>query len=206
MSATFSTKRKSSISFIAKISILGALSCILMLFEFPIPIAPPFYELDFSEVVVLIGGFALGSGAAVCIEGLKILLNLLLNGTITMGIGELANFLIGCSLVLPATILYQKHKTRKMALLGLLIGVLSMTLVAALINYFVLIPAYAFFLSPAITLDKIISMGQVIFPSINSLSMVILLCVIPFNLIKGILVSTIVLFSYKKIAPLLKKN
>ena len=59
MSATFSTKRKSSISFIAKISILGALSCILMLFEFPIPIAPPFYELDFSEVVVLIGGFAL---------------------------------------------------------------------------------------------------------------------------------------------------
>ena len=65
MSATFSTKRKSSISFIAKISILGALSCILMLFEFPIPIAPPFYELDFSEVVVLIGGFALGPGAAV---------------------------------------------------------------------------------------------------------------------------------------------
>ena len=58
-----------------------------MLFEFPIPIAPPFYELDFSEVVVLIGGFALGPGAAVCIEGLKILLNLLLNGTITMGIG-----------------------------------------------------------------------------------------------------------------------
>ena len=155
---------------------------------------------------MLKGGFALGPGAAVCIEGLKILLNLLLNGTITMGIGELANFLIGCSLVLPATILYQKHKTRKMALLGLLIGVLSMTLVAALINYFVLIPAYAFFLSPAITLDKIISMGQVIFPSINSLSMVILLCVIPFNLIKGILVSTIVLFSYKKIAPLLKKN
>lgn len=206
MSTKFSTKSNSNISFIAKIGILGALSCIIMLFEFPIPIAPPFYELDFSEVVVLIGGFALGPGAAVCIEGLKILLNILLNGTVTMGVGELANFIIGCSFVLPATILYWKRKTRKTALLGLFIGILVMTIVASLVNYFILIPAYVFFLSPAMTLDKIISMGQVIFPSIDSLSMLVLLCVIPFNLIKGILVSTIVSFSYKKIAPLLKNK
>lgn len=206
MSTKFSTKSNSNITFIAKIGILGALSCIIMLFEFPIPIAPPFYELDFSEVVVLIGGFALGPGAAVCIEGLKILLNILLNGTVTMGVGEVANFIIGCSFVLPATILYWKRKTRKTALLGLFIGILVMTIVASLVNYFILIPAYVFFLSPAMTLDKIINMGQVIFPSIDSLSMLVLLCVIPFNLIKGILVSTIVSFSYKKIAPLLKNK
>lgn len=206
MSTKFSTKSNSNITFIAKIGILGALSCIIMLFEFPIPIAPPFYELDFSEVVVLIGGFALGPGAAVCIEGLKILLNILLNGTVTMGVGEVANFVIGCSFVLPATILYWKRKTRKTALLGLFIGILVMTIVASLVNYFILIPAYVFFLSPAMTLDKIINMGQVIFPSIDSLSMLVLLCVIPFNLIKGILVSTIVSFSYKKIAPLLKNK
>ena len=87
-----STKKRMNIHTIAKISILSALATILMLFEFPLPIAPPFYEMDFSEVVVLIGGFAMGPWAAVCIEGLKVLLNLILNGTITAGVGELGNF------------------------------------------------------------------------------------------------------------------
>ena len=88
MSVFISTKKKMDAMSIAKISMLGALSCLFMLFQFPLPlIAPPFYQIDFSEVVVLIGGFALGPWAAVCIEGIKILLNFVMNGSTTMGVG-----------------------------------------------------------------------------------------------------------------------
>src|SRR5690606_16298780 len=84
-------------------ALLGAISVVLMLFEVPLWFAPPFYELDFSEVPVLIGAFALGPVAGIIIEMLKILLNLVITGTDTAGVGELANFLIGCSFIVPAS-------------------------------------------------------------------------------------------------------
>ena len=97
------TKSRSRIEYIVKVAMLGALSTILMLFEFPLPfIAPPFYELDFSEVPVLIGTFAMGPMAGVLIELIKVLLNLVINGTITAGVGELANFIMGCAFIIPA--------------------------------------------------------------------------------------------------------
>lgn len=205
MSAYVSTKKQMSIQTIAKVSVLGALACVLMMIQMPLPIAPPFYQLDFSEVVVLIGGFAMGPWAAVGIEGLKIVLNLLLNGTMTMGVGEFANFLIGCALVVPAVLFYQHDKTKKNALIGLIIGTLLMTLVGALVNYFILVPAYAYFMSPALTMDMIIGMGNAIYSNIDGLLGLILLCVVPFNIVKGVLVSSIVFISYKKVAPLLKR-
>ena len=92
-----------------KIAILTAISAIIMLFEFPLPFAPSFYELDLSDSVILMGGFAMGPLAAVVMEFLKNVLNLLLNGTITAGVGELANFINGIAFVLPSSIIY-KHK------------------------------------------------------------------------------------------------
>lgn len=203
MSAYVSTKNRMNIHAITKISILGALSFILMMFEFPLPIAPTFYQLDFSEVVVLIGGFALGPWAAVCIEGLKVILNLMINGTITAGVGEFANFLIGCSLVLPAVFIYQKDKSKKHALIGLCLGVVLMTIVGAILNYFVLIPAYTMFAK--IPLDVILTMGKAVNSNIDGLFALIMICVVPFNLIKGIMVSAVVFLCYKKISPLLKR-
>lgn len=198
-----STKKRMNIHTIAKISILSALATILMLFEFPLPIAPPFYEMDFSEVVVLIGGFAMGPWAAVCIEGLKVLLNLILNGTITAGVGELGNFLVGCSFILPAVCIYQKKKSKKNAMIGLMIGTLCMAVVGALVNYYMLIPAFIAFAD--YPLDAILSAGSAIYPSIDSLFPLIVLCVVPFNLIKGLLSGTIVFLLYKKVSPLLHK-
>ena len=95
----------------AKVGVLSAMATVLMLFEFPLPIAPSFYELDFSEVAVLIGSFALGPLAGVLIEFIKILINLLINGTDTLFVGELANFLMGCAFVLPAALVYCRKKT-----------------------------------------------------------------------------------------------
>ena len=91
MSEILSTKTKKSIStvMIAKIAMLGALAAVVMFFEVPIPFVPPFYKLGFDEVIVMIGGFAFGPMAAAAIEAVKILLNFLMNGTDTGGIGEL---------------------------------------------------------------------------------------------------------------------
>ena len=203
MSSYVSTKSRMDIHMITKISILGALSFILMMLQFPMPIAPAFYQLDFSEVIVLIGGFALGPWAAVCIEGLKIILNLIINGTMTMGVGEIANFLIGCAFVLPAILIYRKEKTKKHAFVGLLVGIVCMTLMGIVMNYFVLIPAYTAFAN--IPLATILSMGNAINSSINGLWGLILICVVPFNIVKGVLVSAIVALCYKKVSPVLKR-
>ena len=188
---------------IAKIAILAAIAFVLMLLEFPLPFAPSFYKLDFSEVAVLMGGFAMGPWAAVVIEALKVLLNLLFNGTITMGVGELANFLIGCALVVPASWMYAHNKTRANAIKGMVAGTLCMTLAGVLLNIFVLIPAYVAF--AGLSLDVIVGMGTMIFPAIHDVVSLALICVIPFNLVKGILVSVITALLYKHVSPLLHR-
>lgn len=206
MSAGVSTKsrNKMGVTTIAKVSVLGALAFLVMLFEIPLPFAPSFYKLGFDEVIVLIGGFALGPWAAVCIEGLKIALNLLYNGTITAGTGELSNFLIGLSFVLPATLIYQQEKTRKSACIGLIAGTISMTILGAMINYFIILPAYAYFMK--IPMEGLIAAGTAVNPAINGLLAFVLLASVPFNLLKGVLVSIVVFISYKKVSPILKKQ
>lgn len=204
MSAYVSTKSRMSVHTIAKISILGALAFLVMMFEIPLPFAPAFYKLGFDEVIVLIGGFALGPWAAICIEALKIALNLIIGGTITMGVGELTNFLIGLAFVLPATLIYQREKTRKHALHGLIAGTICMTVLGGLLNYFVMLPAYAYFMN--MPLDQIIAFGHAVNPNINGLLALVLMATTPFNLLKGILCSIVVFLSYKKVSPVIKKQ
>ncbi len=196
------SNRLLSIRNISRIAILSAIAVILMLVDFPLPfIAPPFYKIDLSEIPVLIGGFAMGPMAAVCIEAMKVLLNLLFNGTTTAYVGEAANFLIGVSLVLPAAYLYKKEKTKKGAIKALLCGIVSMALVGGLLNYFVLIPTYVKFYH--LPLETLISMGAAIFPVVSSKFLFVLCCVLPFNLLKGIAVSLVTALVYKRVSPLL---
>ena len=92
----------------------GALAAVLMLFEVPLPfIAPSFYGLDISEVPVLVGTFAMGPVAGAVMEGVKILVKLLLKPTSTGFVGEFANIVIGCSMVVPAGMIYRLRKTKK---------------------------------------------------------------------------------------------
>ncbi len=195
--------RKNKIEWMAKIAMLSATAMVLMLFEFPLPfIAPPFYELDFSEIPVLVGAFALGPAAGIAIEFLKILLNLLINGTITAGVGEFANFLVGVSFILPAAILYRRKRNKKNAIFGMILGSLAMAVFAGLVNALVLIPTYSRMLN--IPMDAIVGMGKCIFPAVDSLSKLVLLCVVPFNLIKAVIVSIITAIIYKPLSPILK--
>ena len=112
-------KNRNKIRTMAQIGMLSAIATVLMLFEIPLPFAPSFYEIDFSEVPILIGSFAMGPLAGAAIELIKILLNFAINGTMTAGVGEIANFLIGCSLVVPAALIYHKKHTRTGAVAGM---------------------------------------------------------------------------------------
>lgn len=197
--ATGATKTR----LLVQIGMLAAVATVLMLFEFPLPfIAPNFYELDFSEVPVLIGSFAMGPLAGACIELIKVLLNLIINGTQTAFVGEFANFVMGCAFVVPAGWLYNRHKTRKQACVGLATGTVTMIITACVVNAFLLLPAYgkAF----GMPVDAFVQMGEAINPAINSLFRFAVLAVAPFNLIKGILVSVVTLLLYKHISRILK--
>ena len=192
--------KKNKIAYMAKIGVLGAVAAVIMLLEFPLPFAPPFYKLDLSESVVLMAGFAMGPMAAVLTELVKILLNLI---TVTALVGEAANFIIGVAFVLPAAFIYKKHKSFGFALLGMGVGSISLVILGALVNYFIMIPAYARFMIP---MDTIINMGTAVNSSIDSLWTLILFATVPFNLLKGVVCSIIATLVYKRVSPILHKE
>lgn len=197
-------KRRIETREIVTIGMLGAIATVLMLFEIPLPFAPPFYEIDFSEVPVLIGCFALGPMAGVLIEFVKILLNFVVNGTATAGVGELANFCIGCSFCIPAGIIYKRKKTKKGAMLGLISGTLIMTFLGCFINAYIMLPTYA--KAFHIPIEGLIEMGTKVNASITDLFTFVMFAVVPFNLLKGVLVSVVVMLVYKKISSIIKRH
>lgn len=196
-------QRKFSTKTLAKIGILSAVAGVVMLLETPLPFAPSFYKLDLSEVPVLIGAFALGPISGITIELIKILLNFVFNGTVTGGIGELGNFLIGCSLVVPAAIVYKKNKSFKSAIIGLAIGIISLCVIGAFLNYFVLLPAYS--AAYGAPIEAFVKMGNAVNKHIVNVETLILYAVVPFNLLKGIMVSVITMLIYKRLSPILHK-
>ena len=197
-----STERIMTTRKIAMIGMLSAIAGILMMIEFPLPFAPSFYELDFSELPVLIGAFAFGPLAGVMIEFCKILIHLLLHGTNTAFVGDLANFVVGCSFVLPASFIYLFKKSKKNALAACIAGTLAMTVVGTWLNAVYLLPKYAQMFG--MPLDSLVAMGTAVNPRINGVTTFVILAVAPFNLLKGALISAATMLIYKKISPLLK--
>lgn len=195
-------KKRLNVRYMVQIGMLGGVATLLMLFEIPLWFAPSFYEIDLSEVAVLVGAFAMGPLAGIMIETIKILLNFILNGTVTAGIGEFANLLLGISLVVPAGILYRRKKTKKGAAAGLLVGTLTMTLIGSLVNAFVLLPVYA--TAFGMPMEALVGMGTAVNPAITGLGTFVLFAVVPFNILKGIVVSVVTLLIYKKLSPILK--
>ncbi|WP_461812714.1 ECF transporter S component [Faecalimonas sp.] len=198
------SRKKVNARTLVSVGMLSAVAIILMQFEIPLPFAPAFYQIDFSEIPVLVGSFALGPLASVAIEFIKVLLNMLISGTTTAGVGDVANFLIGCSFSVPAGIIYQRIRTKKGAFLGMFIGTGCMTILGCLLNAYVLLPVYA--KAFELPINNLIQMGTEVNSSITGLTSFIILAVAPFNLLKGILVSVIVLLIYKKISPIFKNK
>lgn len=177
--------------YIGKIAILSALSFVVMIFEFPIPVFPLFLKIDLSEVPALISAFALGPISGIIIELIKNVLHITFSAT--AGIGELANFIVGAAFVGTAGAIYQRKKTKTTAFISMAAGTAAMVITAALANYYILIPLYRAFLKfpdPRNTL-------------ITDVRTLVMYGIIPFNIIKGVTVSFTVAALYKKVSPVL---
>ena len=197
MKKVFTTKN------LVLMAMFSALAAVLMSWEFPIPfIAPNFYEIDLSEIPILVGSFIMGPVSGVIMEAIKIILKLLIKGTSTAYVGDFANFCIGVCLVVPASIIYQKHKTKKNAFIGMLAGTLFMAVAGVVLNYFVMIPFYvkAF----GMPLEAIIGAGAKIQPLVTNKLSFTIVCVAPFNIVKGIIVSLVTALIYKHISAFVK--
>lgn len=193
---SFTTKK------IAVTGVFSAIAAVLMLVEVVMPFAPSFYKLDLSEIPVLICSFVAGPAAGVMAEFCKIILKLLLKSTSTAFVGELANFAVGCSFILPASILYQFKKTKKIAIIGCAIGTVVLVIFATIFNGIYLLPKFAELYG--MPLDTIIAMGTAINPNIKNVTTFVIFAVAPINLIKGMVVSFVTIIVYKKISVLLR--
>ena len=181
------------------IGVCGAIAAVLHMLDFPLLfLAPEFYKLDFSELPVMLCGFYLGPSAAVFCEVIKILLKLLMKGTSTAFVGDFANFVVGCGLVLPAVIIYHTKKSKQSALWGCVAGTFMLTFVGTFFNAVYLLPKFSQLFG--LPLDTIIAMGTAIRGGVNSVSTFVMLCVAPLNLAKGAMVSVLTMLLYKRVA------
>lgn len=177
-----------------KLSLLSAIAVILMYIDFPVIPIFPWLKIDLSDVPALMGAFAFGPLAGVIIELMKNLLILIVKGTSTGFVGELANFLVGVALVWPAALVYKKNKTKKTAILGMALGMLCIEVVGILANVYLLLPAYGMAMSKA-ELMQYVTVGLIPFNGIKS----ILVCGITYALYKKVSVSIF------KVEPMLDK-
>lgn len=189
---------------IAMIGMFSAIAGVLMLLDFPVPFAPSFYKLDASELPVLICGFAFGPLAGVLTEFVKILINLLLTSTSTAFVGELANFCVGCAMILPATIIYHVKKKKATALIGCITGTLVMTVFGTLFNAVYLLPTFA--VMYGMPIDALIAMGTAINGNITDIYTFVAFSVAPMNLLKGTAISILTFVLYKPLSPILKTS
>lgn len=194
----FSTRK------VAMIGMFSAVAMLLHLFDFALPFAPSFYKLDFSELPILVGTFAFGPAAGVMMEFIKILLKLCVKGTSTAFVGDLANFVIGCSFILPASVIYAFRKNKKTAVIACITGTLVMTVFGTAFNAVYLLPAFSKLYG--IPLESLLAMGSSINPLARQGSILsfVIACVAPLNLIKGASVSIVTLLIYKKLSPIIK--
>ena len=180
MNQTVSQRKIFSPYMLANISILSVIGFIIMLFSITLPFFPTFLSWDLSDLPVLVGTIAFGPVAGIVIAFVKNLIKFVLN-TSTAGIGEFANFIVGVSLVIPMGIAYRYSRSVKGYFIGSTVGVLSTVVVACLLNYFVLIPAFARMFIP---MEAIIGMGTAVNGSVTDLRTLVLFTIAPFNLLK----------------------
>lgn len=173
---------KSNINKTVKVSLLVGVAFILMFIELPIIPIFPWLKMDISDVPALMGAFAFGPLTGILIEFLKVVMHFLLTGSSTGGVGEVANFMIGVSFVAPAAFIYWRNKSKKTAILGMIVGLIAMEVVAIVANIYFLLPVYGMKMAPA-ELMEYVTIG-----------------LLPFNTVKGVVLSVLTYMLYKKIS------
>ena len=192
------TKASSNVRKMTLIGIFAAISTVLMFFELPLPFMPPFLKFDPSGVPILLSSMLFGPSAAISVTLIKDLIHVL--STTTGGVGELADFLILSTFSIVVGVIYHKRSDRKGVLLATIAGTVTCAVVGGLANYYLLIP----FFSKIMPLDAIFTACAEINPAIDGLSAYILFGAVPFNLIKGLLLTVFTFLLYKKMEAFLK--
>lgn len=187
-----------NVRFMAVTAMLSAVAFILMFLDFSVPFVPSFLKMDVSELPALIAAFSMGpvSGVIVCL--IKNLLHLTI--TSTGGVGELCNFLLGVSFVIPAGMIYKAKKTKGGALIGAFAGAVIMGLFSIPLNYFLTYPVYYNFMPE----EVILGLYQAIIPSMKSIMQCLVCFNMPFTIVKGLISVIITLFVYKPLSPIIK--
>ena len=197
-------KRMSDTHYITYTAIFACMAGVLMLVEIPLFFAPGFYKMDLSELPIMICTFYLGPVAGVVAELIEVCIKLLLKGTSTAFVGDFANFAVGCSFVLPASVVYHANPSRRSALTGMIVGTLVMTVFGSAFNAIYLLPKFAVLFG--MPLDVIVGMGTKVNSAITSVPTLVLFAVVPFNLLKGVVVSLLTFLLYKRISPILHRG
>lgn len=187
---------------IAFVGLMGALSAILMLLRFPIPFMPPFMSFDLSGVMEMLGGYMFGPGAAFGIILVKILLQLVLQGSLSLGTGEIQNLILSSCYVLPAVLLYYKRKTKKRAVAGMAVSTVFVAVVAIFTNLYMIIPFYANLMGK--TMEDFVAMCTAVNPMMKDALTMAVFGIVPFNLIKYGATSVVTFLVYKKLSGFIK--
>ena len=194
-----STTRGSRISVgvMTRIAVLAAIASVLFLIEIPVV---AFYKLDLSNIPVLLGAFSMGTVPGLIILGIKSAIGLLHSSS--AGVGELADFVMGAALVIPAALIYHQNKTRKNALIGMAVGTVCMIIAGILMNKYVLLPFYmgAFHMD----MDAIVRSAKV--AGVDTEWKLLLLITGPLNLLKGVVLSVVAGLIYKPLSPILHEK
>lgn len=192
--------KKISTRALASGGILTAISIVLMFIEVSLPFIPSFLELDLSNIPALIGGFAFGPIAGLLIVLAKDLIHMMISHTAF--VGELADFLMSGSFTLVASLIYMSKKSRSRAFIGMGAGTVAITLMGAITNYFILLPFYAKAFMP---MEQILNLCAQVNPLITDKLTYVLYGVVPFNIIKGLVISIITALTYKHISRIIRK-
>ena len=189
---------------LTRMAVLTALSAILYL-TLEIPVIPPMYKLDFSNVPVMLGTFAMGIEPGLLILLMKNVIHVLIKGLgSTMGIGNLADLVTTAAFLIPAGLIYQRRKTRENALKGMTAGSVCQVVSAVLVNWLVMIPFYqSAFHMP---MEKIVGYATAVIPFVDTEAKFYFLACAPFNLLKVVVLSLITFLIYKPLSPLLHEK
>lgn len=195
--------KKTTLRHMTVAGLFGAIAFVLMFFSFGVKTISPFAEFDLAALPELIGGYVLGPLGALYIIIIKLLLKLLFQGTTSMFTGEFQNLILSISYVLPAILYYRKHRTKKGAVIGLVIGSLLSIFMAVITNLYLILPAYITLYG--MSWDGIIEICTAANPLIKNIPTFVAFSVLPFNIILRFGSSLLTILVYKKISVPLKK-
>lgn len=196
---------KFSTAYVAKIAILTALSFILYAFgKFNLPFMfPSFLEIQISELPALLAGFSMGPISGCIVILLKCLFKFPL--TSTAYVGEATDILLGIMFVLPASLIYHRRKDKKHALIGLAVGSACLTVAAIIVNRVISIPFYTELYFGG-NFQVLVDMLRPLYKNIDEKSFYVyylFVGVLPFNLLRCIIVSALTFVLYKRLSKVL---